>query len=166
MVSTLLDAMESKPPDFFCNAVRHLALDSLSACSEDQGRQLLALCKGVVNFGSNYGFTSPALLPLLAEMRIQRLCLTSADLFGRKPIDLTHPLFRSVTHLDIFGLRGVVPTLADVPLLPALTHLCLDCDIPRDTLLGVLAASAQTAVGPVAKGGLGFVCSGADPLCV
>ncbi|KAJ7848009.1 hypothetical protein B0H14DRAFT_3453369 [Mycena olivaceomarginata] len=30
--------------------------------------------------------------------------------------------------------------LLDVPLLPAPTHMCLNCDIPRNTLLGVLAA--------------------------
>ncbi|KAF7336237.1 hypothetical protein MVEN_02171600 [Mycena venus] len=139
MVRALLDAMESKPPEFFHNSVRHLALELDWDCSEDEGRQLLALCKGVSNFGSSYGFTDPVLLPFLAEMRIQRLSLTLSELFGPGSIDLTHSLFRSVTHLDMFGLEGVVEVFPDVPLLPVLTHLCLDSNIQREILLNLLA---------------------------
>ncbi|KAF7366157.1 Tyrosinase central domain-containing protein [Mycena venus] len=139
MVRALVDALASKPPEFVHHAVRHLGLDSIySPCTASEGRQLLALCKGLVNFGSTNGFTDPLLLPLLAEMHVQRLALNLVDLFGATPIDLAHPLFRSVTHFDIFGFDGIVEVLPDVPLLPALTHLCVNSHISRQMLLNVL----------------------------
>ncbi|KAJ7923595.1 hypothetical protein B0H13DRAFT_1602381 [Mycena leptocephala] len=98
MVLTLLN---SRPPEF-CHAVRHLGLED--GCSLDEGRQLLSLCKNVINFSSNYFFTHPTLLPILAEMRVEQLSLTLHELFGTEPIDLIHTLFRSLTHLDTFGL--------------------------------------------------------------
>jgi hypothetical protein len=132
----ILALLKSKPPEFFCHAVRHLGLED--GCSLEEGRQLLSLCNEVINFSSNYFFTHPTLLPILAEMRVQRLSLTLNELFGTKPIDLTHSLFQSLTHLDMFGIHGVAESLVDLPTLPALTHLCLDCDIPRDRVMTVL----------------------------
>ncbi|KAJ7923997.1 hypothetical protein B0H13DRAFT_1978971 [Mycena leptocephala] len=133
MVLTLLN---SKPPEFW-HAVRHLGLED--GCSLEEGRQLLSLCKNVINFSSDYFFTYPSLLPILAQMHIEKLSLTLHELFGAKPIDLTHTLFQSLTHIDMFGLQGVAEALVDLPTLRALTHLCLHCEIPRDTVTAVLA---------------------------
>ncbi|KAJ6550157.1 hypothetical protein B0H19DRAFT_1265017 [Mycena capillaripes] len=131
--------MSSKPPEFF-HAVRHLALEEGRVFSQDEAIALLRLCKRVINFSSNYSFTDPSLILILSEMRVQRLSLSLNQLFGgTAAIDITHPLFQSATHLDMFGVDGLVEVLRDVPTLPALTHLCLDCEISREIALSVLA---------------------------
>jgi hypothetical protein len=133
MVLTLLS---SRPPEF-CHAARHLSLED--GCSLEEGRQLLTFCKNAINFSSSYFFMHPALLSILAEMRVEQLSLTLHEPFGTKPIDLTHALFQAVTHLDTFGLQGVADALVDPPTLPALIHLCLHCEIPRDMITAMLA---------------------------
>jgi hypothetical protein len=132
MVLTLLS---SRPPEF-CHAVRHLSLED--GCSLEEGRQLLTLCKNAINFSSSYFFTHPALLSILAKIRVEQLSLTLHELFGTKPIYLTHALFQYLTHLDTLGLQGVVEALVDLPTLPALAHICLHCEIPRDTVTAAL----------------------------
>jgi hypothetical protein len=64
--------------------------------------------------------------------------LTLHELFGTKPIYLTHALFQYLTHLDTLSLQGVVEALVDLPTLPALAHICLHCEIPRDTVTAAL----------------------------
>jgi hypothetical protein len=72
-------------------------------------------------------------------MRVERLAIDLEELFEFRSIDLAHPLFHSVAHLDIFGFAGIAEVLPDVRLLPALTHLALDRYIPRKNALAVLA---------------------------
>jgi hypothetical protein len=135
MVRALQKATKSKPPEFFHDAVHHLVIESSYNCPFGE---LLALCTGVINFGSNQQFTNPALLPILATMRVRRLSLNLNALFGPETIDLKHSLFQSVTHLDMFRVERVAEVLPDLPALPALTHLCLDSDLTRDIILPVL----------------------------
>ncbi|KAF7366179.1 Tyrosinase central domain-containing protein [Mycena venus] len=138
MLRALVDGNKSKPADVLCTYVRHLALESLHHCSFYEGRSLLQRCTNVIDFGSNLWFTDPSLLPILAEMHLQRLSVNLKALFGYLPIDLNHPLFRSVTHLDMFRIEGVAEILVELPTLPALTHLALDSDLSRDIVLSVL----------------------------
>ncbi|KAJ7807455.1 hypothetical protein B0H13DRAFT_2483537 [Mycena leptocephala] len=80
----------------------------------------------------------PALLPILATMRVQRLSLNLNALFGPETIDLKHSLFQSVTHLDMFRVERVAEVLPDLPadiILPVL-EIC-----PRLVLLLVMWAS-------------------------
>jgi hypothetical protein len=63
------------------------------------------------------------------------------DLFGYSS-DLSHPLLRSITHLDIRDMGGefdfarVFPL---IPTLPALTYFALRFEVPRDNVLSLLA---------------------------
>lgn len=136
MVRHLLEAMESKLDSEFFRTVRHLGLQCHSACSASEAIQLLGLCTEIIDFQCDFGFADPALLPLLTKMRIRRLVVNLERLFGAGPIDPAHPLFSHVTHLD---MEPRVELLPAVPLLPALTHLAVCWDSPREGLLSLLA---------------------------
>ncbi|KAJ7794369.1 hypothetical protein B0H14DRAFT_2621938 [Mycena olivaceomarginata] len=49
------------------------------------------------NCARNYDFTSPKLLPFIAEMRVERLAMNLEELSKFRSINLAHPLFHSVT---------------------------------------------------------------------
>ncbi|KAJ7093493.1 hypothetical protein C8R44DRAFT_890716 [Mycena epipterygia] len=76
--------------------------------------------------------TGPALLPLLGEMHIRCLSVNLGDLFRNKgnevvSVDLEHPLFASLTHLDLFDEMDIEDDegqdwLKSLSTLPALTH--------------------------------------------
>ncbi|KAJ7333970.1 hypothetical protein DFH08DRAFT_1019788 [Mycena albidolilacea] len=138
MVTAVLQAMKLKPPEFFRKAVRHLAVGE-DACSMKDAKQLLQLCMGIIDITVDYDFTSPKFLPFIAEMRIERLAMNLKELSEFLSINLAHPLFHFVTHLDIFGFAAIAEVLPDVRLLPALIHLALDRYIPRKNALAVLA---------------------------
>ncbi|KAF8186066.1 hypothetical protein K438DRAFT_1835993 [Mycena galopus ATCC 62051] len=136
----LLKAMQSKPPEFF-RAVRHLALwYSPQVCSLDEMTQLLRLCTEVVDLSWG-NLADPTLLPILADMHLRRLSLSLGDVFGPGDSrDLTHPLFASVTHLDICDPihKLDAEVFAQIPAMPALTHLALPFDVPMETALALL----------------------------
>ncbi|KAJ7635693.1 hypothetical protein DFH06DRAFT_1220222 [Mycena polygramma] len=132
----LLKAMKSKPPVFF-RAVRHIILDSSTILPLVDAKDLLKLCTRLRSFGASYLFTAPFFLPILAELGVQRLAIMPQELFGAEPIDLRHQLFRYVTHLDLFGVKGVADVLKDVPTLGALTHLSLARQLPHDRVMAV-----------------------------
>ncbi|KAJ7834362.1 hypothetical protein B0H14DRAFT_3871403 [Mycena olivaceomarginata] len=136
MVQALLNLSKgARTPHFLHKAVHHLALDHVSL---DEGTEILRLCTGVINFACSTQLVDPSFVPILAELGVQRLALCLQALFGGAPINLTHSLFRSVTHLDILGVVGVESALAEISALPALTHLCLDPAMPWDVLTKVL----------------------------
>jgi hypothetical protein len=139
MSPALLRAIATKPPKFFHDAVRHIAFVSYSpSISVDEVKQILGVCTGILSFGSYSLFLDPSVASFLAETRVQRLALNLGSLFPPGSANLDHPLFRYVTHLDIFDDSSLVELLPDIPLLPALTHLSLDSDTPRKSALRVL----------------------------
>ncbi|KAJ7307929.1 hypothetical protein DFH08DRAFT_975314 [Mycena albidolilacea] len=73
MVRALIDGTKSRPAELLCTYVRHLTLESLHHCSFYEGRSLLQRCRKVNDFSSNLWFTNPSLLPILAEMHLERL---------------------------------------------------------------------------------------------
>ncbi|KAJ7131396.1 hypothetical protein C8R44DRAFT_850132 [Mycena epipterygia] len=132
----------SKPASFFHDRVRNLFVqqtdnnldaarlhDILSACS---GLHSLVVIDPI----------APSLLPAFGALRPRRLCIDLKRLFTTMElIDFSHPMFTSLTHLDLFDelssdWRWPWPSLA---LLPSLTHLSsfrLDSDnVGRDLLL-------------------------------
>ncbi|KAJ7162817.1 hypothetical protein C8R46DRAFT_1101598 [Mycena filopes] len=142
-VRSVLDS--NKPSEFFQKAVRHLGFsgtdgDTPSLTPQDV-RRMLELCPGVTDFASVGAYTDSLLLPLFANMQLQRLSLFLPQLFDHSTVDLTHPAFCCLTHLDMFGYvsDGIPDVLPHIPTLTALTHLSLDPDIPRDNALVVLA---------------------------
>ncbi|KAJ6508997.1 hypothetical protein C8R45DRAFT_461994 [Mycena sanguinolenta] len=141
--SAILHLRTSKPPAFFHIAVRHLFLDGVSThdWSVEDANDVLRLCTGVVNFAAIGRFSHPALLPLLANMQLQRISVCLEVLFGGyDSIDLGHSAFLSITHIDIFDtiVSGEMKICAHLPALPALTHLCLNNDVPWDVLRNLL----------------------------
>ncbi|KAJ7229904.1 hypothetical protein GGX14DRAFT_581596 [Mycena pura] len=124
-----LKAVRSKPA-FLHGAVRHLSLDAGCRWSEDEATEVLAACTGIVDIILGQWYTAPALIPLLSAMRLQRLSASLEYLFGSfAAVDLTHPLFASLTHLDAsdnLRLDVEYTICAQIPLLPSLTHLCLN----------------------------------------
>ncbi|KAJ7795396.1 hypothetical protein B0H13DRAFT_2170704 [Mycena leptocephala] len=107
----LVNAMNSKPADFFANAVRHLCLPRL----EVKTRRILEVCPGVVDLALNH------LDPYIFMT------------YSVATVDLHHPLFAAITHLDLldFPDENHLQTLVQISILPALTHLALDCRVPR-----------------------------------
>ncbi|KAJ6583475.1 hypothetical protein DFH09DRAFT_978497 [Mycena vulgaris] len=127
----------SKPPKFLEGAVRHLFLDSSAPWSEDEALTVLRRCTGVINFAAIAAYSNPSILPILAGMYVQRFAVCLENLFGAyAAIDLTHGCFAFITHLDIFDTitEGETRICKDVPKLPALTHLCLNNDVPWDVV--------------------------------
>ncbi|KAJ7446327.1 hypothetical protein FB451DRAFT_1375923 [Mycena latifolia] len=119
---------ESKPPSFFRDTVRHLALDLPIVWSVEDVMEVLQLCTRLDSFAPLGRFAVPAVLEILADSGVQRLYVPLMDLLvaskldGANRMSLTHPFFSSITHLDILG--GVEPWIVEqIPLLPALTHL-------------------------------------------
>ncbi|KAF7338668.1 Tyrosinase central domain-containing protein [Mycena venus] len=137
-----LSAKILKSPAFFDNAVHHLLLDGArSTWSQEEARHFLSLCKGILNFGAIGHHSNPTLLPILAEIKVQRVALCLQVLFGEyQLIDLGHRAFHSITHLDIFDRieHGETIICAQIPTLPCLTHLCLNYDIPWDKIQKLL----------------------------
>jgi hypothetical protein len=139
MVRAVLNAMRSKAPDFFRTAVRHLALTSTRGTTVDERKQLLRLSAGVINFGCSRRFVDPSDLPLLAEMQLQQLSVSLHELFGGS-VDLSHSIFGTITHLQIFDAHneGAVQIYAQLSALPALTHVRANFRLPWDILMTLL----------------------------
>ncbi|KAJ6460050.1 hypothetical protein C8R47DRAFT_1226414 [Mycena vitilis] len=138
MLDTLRNAMTSKPPIFF-HAVRHIMLEWTDVLSSEDIYRLLNLCSRATSLVLPYYYSSPDLLPILAQLHLQRLAIHPQRLFGSGTIDFEHPLFHSITHLTLLVAEGVPDALQDIPKLPALTHLSLSPLIPRELLMTVLA---------------------------
>jgi hypothetical protein len=130
-------AIKSKPPDFFHKAVRHLCLHSI--VKEQEARQVLDVCTGLVGLVLNQSY--PTFLPILANMRLQRLSTSIHPLFRGAPhIDLKHPLFASLTHLDLLDSHQehLTQILPQIPTLHKLTHLALNYGVSRDLVESLL----------------------------
>ncbi|KAJ7685811.1 hypothetical protein DFH06DRAFT_1159414, partial [Mycena polygramma] len=135
-LNSLLKAIESKPAHFLHTSVRHLCLDRIL---ETDATRILGVCTGVVDLALNSHLAGPDKLPLLAKMRPQKLSTYLYQLFGGA-IDLAHPAFASVTHLDVIDINGLAHAqiLAQIPTLPALTHLAFNSEVAEDAAHALL----------------------------
>lgn len=117
--------------------------------SLEEATAVLRLCTGVVNFAAIGKFSGPTLLPILAGMKVQRLAACLEVLFGDyASIDLVHPAFASLTHIDIFDqiLPDETKLCSSLPTLPALTHLCLNNEVPLPTIQLLLTTCPRLAL--------------------
>ncbi|KAJ7476440.1 hypothetical protein FB451DRAFT_1557349 [Mycena latifolia] len=133
MGRAILRATKSKPASFFHNAVRHLCLDSSASWTFQEAVEVLKLCTGLVEFASDGDFLHPTLLPILGKLPLRRLSTDLYRLFdGYESIDLTHPAFVSLTHLEILDpiYDDDTRIISHFPALPALTHLRLSDNVP------------------------------------
>ncbi|KAJ7184687.1 hypothetical protein C8R46DRAFT_1208866 [Mycena filopes] len=131
----VLAAMATKPAPFFQN-VRHLFLDFPSPFTVEDAHNLIRICPNLVNLAVVGPYSHPALLPILSGLHLRRLAMCST-LFARDAIDFHHPIFASITHLDLIDVNESVH--AGLPLLPALTHLCVNADFAVDAMHTLLA---------------------------
>ncbi|KAJ7150712.1 hypothetical protein C8R46DRAFT_1123963 [Mycena filopes] len=133
MAAVLQNAAKTKPPSFFRDAVRHICLAFDDARSLQAVEEFLPLCTGLVTFTvfpPLYVDILPILLPILPKMQVKRLSAHLGVLFQDTPqgLHLTHAAFTSVTHLHLFDIISPYTgsdIYANIPTLPALTHLCL-----------------------------------------
>ncbi|KAF8171019.1 hypothetical protein K438DRAFT_1853150 [Mycena galopus ATCC 62051] len=112
--STLVSLIQSKPASFFRDSVRHLYLARGSAADE---AIILSACSALENLWlwaqTSLQDVSQRILPL------KRFHGTLHAMFRSSPIDFTHQLFSSITHLEIFD----VPDNIDLDVWSALTRL-------------------------------------------
>ncbi|KAJ7025804.1 hypothetical protein C8F04DRAFT_126711 [Mycena alexandri] len=120
--------LNTKPPRFFSDAVRHLHLPPASHLTQGQARRLASLSIHLVDFAAG-GFSSePGLLPILARLHIRHLSISLGQMFSvtgaSRGIDFHHQVFNSVTHLTVYD-RPDDFIYIGIPTLPALTHLSM-----------------------------------------
>ncbi|KAF7377298.1 hypothetical protein MSAN_00150200 [Mycena sanguinolenta] len=121
---SLLGAIRSnsKPASFFRDRVRHLFVEGLS---DEVLDEILSACSEVQSLVL---FQTVGHVPSLGATRPRRLSLYLHDLSedGDSP-RLSRPIFAFVTHLDLFDFvhNNADKFVAELALLPALTHLAL-----------------------------------------
>ncbi|KAJ7879057.1 hypothetical protein B0H14DRAFT_2710387 [Mycena olivaceomarginata] len=117
----LQQAVKSKPVQFIHDNIRYLLADeNFPAGSLDE---VLPGCTGVISLALFH--THPPMVSQLEAIRPQRLSAPIASFFDHDTVDLTLPLFSSLTHLDAFD-SFVASSWSDwssLALLPMLTHL-------------------------------------------
>ncbi|KAJ7744069.1 hypothetical protein DFH07DRAFT_963905 [Mycena maculata] len=142
MKDDILGVTQSKPASFYRDAVRHLYLREVQEPRFSWSPEVLQLCSRTHNLAAAGGSANPTLIPILLQMDLRRLSLSLGELFGgAERIDLKHPLFNYITHLDIFddipeADTQIVPHIAA---LPVLTHLCMNNHVPADILRALLS---------------------------
>ncbi|KAJ7623845.1 hypothetical protein DFH06DRAFT_1230462 [Mycena polygramma] len=142
--TSLWAALACKTAGFSTSAVhvRHLFLGEGSGLSQTEIRTLVAICPNLVDFAV-YGLVAPGLLAILGGMQLRRFTIDLQRLFRVSGfIDFKHPMFVSVTHLDI--LRDIADTqdlgaFRYLAMLPALTHLCLGNAAPLQLFRDILS---------------------------
>ncbi|KAJ7488998.1 hypothetical protein FB451DRAFT_1223457 [Mycena latifolia] len=91
--------LNNKPAKFFHDRVRHLFI---SASREDELQTILSACTGLRSLVLG-GWAGPSILPSLAGVQLRRLSISLDKLYdGIDDIDLSHPAFTFVTHLESF----------------------------------------------------------------
>ncbi|KAJ7501935.1 hypothetical protein B0H11DRAFT_1991637 [Mycena galericulata] len=136
-------AFQAKPASFLAMAVRHA-----SVSSEPN------LESGIINLNLDGDVLS--MCEALGEMNVQKLALTPSG--GTTFPPLNHPVFLSVTHLDVYKESrdvGSWQTWSHLAALPALTHLCLSESISRAILPQVVEKCPQLHLIVTAYWGLG-----------
>ncbi|KAJ7433196.1 hypothetical protein FB451DRAFT_1572644 [Mycena latifolia] len=136
--SAIESAIESKPANFFHTAVRHVWVSSVSKRTS-LVKNLLEHYSGITNLCMDDPLDSD-LLPALSAMRLQRFAFT---LPLPPPLRLDHPLFLSVTHLDIYDETSDDAKnwedWSHLASLPALTHVCLSEEMAKAILAQLVA---------------------------
>ncbi|KAJ7478543.1 hypothetical protein FB451DRAFT_185198 [Mycena latifolia] len=146
LLSTLESMMQSRPAAFFQSAVRHIFLWHSTASA--RRKRFLEHCAGTINIYIVGNFPAD-FFPALSHMRLQRLALT-----GPLPphLGLDHPVFLSITHLDIWTDPAELDgsdrweSWAHLASLPALTHLALSEEVAYAILPQVIGECAHLRV--------------------
>ncbi|KAJ7285334.1 hypothetical protein C8J57DRAFT_1498162 [Mycena rebaudengoi] len=173
MAGPIFDAIQHKPTQFLRDTVRHVLLymdmwdpwenDRRHINHEDPWeieriKKFLDYFPGIRNLSllGNPLVPYACLLIPLGNMHLRRLCICVEDLFkytidGSPEVDLEHPLFETVTHLDILDYfledeEEDKEWLKQLPVLPALTHLAFNSPPPLSMIRHILSESPRLCV--------------------
>ncbi|KAJ7861801.1 hypothetical protein B0H14DRAFT_2741331, partial [Mycena olivaceomarginata] len=116
-ITGILDSIRTKPAPFLASAVRHVLMySSPESLDMETLVKFLESCPGITTLSLIGVITGPRLLPALRNMHIRRLSVDVRQLFRpltmkcttgndstELEVDLDHPLFGAVTHLDLFN---------------------------------------------------------------
>ncbi|KAJ7285312.1 hypothetical protein C8J57DRAFT_1498144 [Mycena rebaudengoi] len=156
----IFDAIQCKPRKFLRDAVRHVLLfTSSETWTVENLGMFFDFCPGIRNLSLIGNLTGAHLLLPLENMRLQRLgiCLEELfavdanDVYESPQVDFEHPLFETVTHLDIFDdvqndEEEDKEWLEQLPVLPALTHLAFNGPPSLSTIRHILSESPRLCV--------------------
>ncbi|KAJ7479408.1 hypothetical protein B0H11DRAFT_2027340 [Mycena galericulata] len=108
--------------NFFHDHVRHVAFVDPDA---SQVLKIMSTCNATVNLMILFGTVTPALLPVLGALPLERLFIDLHKLFPSPTPDFSHPIFNQLTHFDLCSSRHDADwnTLNGLAQLPRLTHL-------------------------------------------
>ncbi|KAJ7255994.1 hypothetical protein C8J57DRAFT_1517714 [Mycena rebaudengoi] len=81
-------------------------------------------CHGIRNL--TFSHPVPEILPALEAMKLHRFSVSLSHLLDRSPVDPARPLFRTLTHLDLWDSDTEFLTELPFDQFPALTHLSVN----------------------------------------
>ncbi|KAJ7256065.1 hypothetical protein C8J57DRAFT_1651502 [Mycena rebaudengoi] len=84
----------------------------------------VSLCSGIHNL--TWFYADSAMVPALEAMQLRRLSVVLFDLVDRSSVDPDRPLFRTLTHLDMWDSDAEFLTELPFAQFPALTHLSIN----------------------------------------
>ncbi|KAJ7748367.1 hypothetical protein B0H16DRAFT_1692153 [Mycena metata] len=108
-------------------------------------RQLIAACSRIETLWISNNLV-PGILPVLAQMPLQRLSIHLGRLFGALKIDFGHPIFSRLTHLNVLDCSSPTPEAWEESWtglfeLPCLTHLAFQDIFSGPIVRDILAQS-------------------------
>ncbi|KAJ6512368.1 hypothetical protein DFH09DRAFT_1197302 [Mycena vulgaris] len=118
-ITSFARLLQTKPASFYQRSVRHLFIDPVAGDSMDDVKIILTTCSGVTRLFLN----SSDMIDLAFSCKnLHPHRLHTHFNLRQRPVDFAHPLFRNITHLEIFDS---VPEMSPsgLFLLPHLTHL-------------------------------------------
>ncbi|KAJ7489004.1 hypothetical protein FB451DRAFT_1552923 [Mycena latifolia] len=135
-----------KPAQFFHDRVRHLFIYPIQIISEDGLHPIISLCSGIQSLVLGQ-WAGASILPSLKAIHLRRLSISLYELFDSIAIDLSHPAFAFVTHLESFDAVAyyIDFPLSNFALFPALTHLAI-FRLRKSTAIQILASCPKLEV--------------------
>ncbi|KAF7367965.1 hypothetical protein MSAN_00861700 [Mycena sanguinolenta] len=145
----MLNLVDSKA-SILQNGVRHMYIQTFhTGGSIDTYKNLLAACSRCMNLAID-GQVEGEFVGVLDKMRPRALAFTVPEgFFAPDSRGFTHPLFLSVTHLDLYhgvGLESNWEPWSGLASLPALTHLALSHPIAGGILSRVVAECPRLSI--------------------
>ncbi|KAJ7264516.1 hypothetical protein B0H12DRAFT_229950 [Mycena haematopus] len=146
LAATVLESLKTKPASFLASTIRHvLVYSSTYSLERTTLESFIESCPAMLSLTIIGNVAGPNLLPALGSIRVQRLSVDVGQLFNdededgeESAVDLEHPLFAAVSHLDIldgFDIEDAEPQglewLRHLATLPALTHLSFSSTPPN-----------------------------------
>ncbi|KAJ7852016.1 hypothetical protein B0H13DRAFT_2674010 [Mycena leptocephala] len=146
-VETLLRlAATTGSPSVIQNSIRHLFLDGFldGFPVSDRVDAILTACSGVTNLFAHF-HAAPHLGALGALHCLHRITIDATALMEPSAVTVPHPMFRTVTHLDLttFEPVPVHALCARLSCMPRLTHLALNSSSHIADLNSELRADAR-----------------------